>query len=128
MGDQYRRDGDKWIVLERNFSTRDDVQAFIAEHGKHELLRSYEDNLLHTDDVPLVEAWLSVDQQRAQRETAERGAAIEAERLELERRNTAAAERSAEAARQSAKWAGWAIAMSLLAIVVSVFSLLYART
>ena len=129
MGDQFRPNhGGGFIVYKRIFSNRSKVEAFVVQRGKQELLRLYQDRLLHTADLPLVEAWLANDEQRERSEAAANVAAIESERLELERRNTAAAERSAEAAKQSARWAGWAITMSLLAVVVSVATLLYTRT
>lgn len=128
MGDQIRFVEGKLRKFRRIFSNRDSVQAFVTQHGKEVLRRQYDDQLFHTEDYPLVQAWLAEDKQRELVEAAAKTTEVESERLELERRNTAAAERSAEAAKQSAKWAGWALAISLLAIVVSVATLLYART
>lgn len=110
------------------FFDRAGVQQYVDKKGKEQLVALVVAQLLDSISTAHAKAWLEIDRQREAREAATLEAALAAERHDLERRNTAAAERSAEAAKQSAKWAGWAIVMSLLAVVVSVFSFLYART
>jgi hypothetical protein len=101
--------------MDAAFHRVEDVDRFVAEHGKYKLLELAMENKMHPASRRVVEGWFWL-QQVKEGDT----------RDDPLRRSTAAAESSAaaslvsaQAARQSSKWTVWAVVVALLAALLA---------
>ncbi|MEJ8813371.1 hypothetical protein WKW77_19950 [Variovorax ureilyticus] len=97
--------------MNEQFDTLADVDRYVAKHGKAALRLLIADEVMHPANLDVVLRWLAVRGQIDADAEAE-------EALDLQRRNTAASERSADSAARSARaaWAAAFIALGALAI------------
>ncbi|MFN3734858.1 hypothetical protein [Comamonas testosteroni] len=100
----------------RDFNSDAHVEEWMQENGGIDgLRRALARGTFAGQNKTLASAWLMLYEKKQEEQ------AISEERSLL-KRSVAAAERSAESAQQSARWALWAIVISLLTVSLSVCS------
>lgn len=95
-----------------DFNSREDVAAWVQEHGRQELAWALSTGKLSEQSFRIAQAW------EWEQLAAEQAAGAELGR-QLAERALRAAETSAQAARDSANWARWAAVIAVAALLIS---------